>query len=390
MAQDFHHGVRVIETSDGTRSIRTISTAIIGMVCTADDADPVVFPLDTPVLITDVDKAIGKAGVTGTLAKCLDAIADQCKPVVVVVRVKKGATEAEQNSLVIGTTNAAGRFTGMKALLAAQNRLKVKPRILGAPGLDTLPVTTELAALAVRLRGFLYAYAWGCKTVADCLTYRSNFGQRELMLIWPDFTSWDTTANAEAIAWATARALGLRAYLDETQGWHKTLSNVPVQGVDGINIDVTWDLQDPATDAGLLNSKEVTTLIQRDGFRFWGSRTCSADPQFAFESYTRTAQVLADTMAEGQFWAMDKPMSPTLIRDVVATIQAKGRSMVKQGYLLGFNCWFSAEDNDPETLAAGKAWIDYDYTAVPPLEDLMLRQRITGRYLLDFASKVNS
>jgi phage tail sheath protein FI len=40
----------------------------------------------------------------------------------------------------------------------------------------------------------------------------------------------------------------------------------------------------------------------------------------------------------------------------------KGKSMVTQGYLLGFNCWFNAADNDPQTLAAGKAWIDYDYT----------------------------
>lgn len=390
MAQDFHHGIRVLEVTDGTRSIRTISTAIIGMICTADDADPVAFPLDTPVLITDVDTAIGKAGVTGTLAKCLDAIADQCKPVIVVVRVRQGETEAEQNSLVIGTTNAEGRLTGMKALLAAQNRLKVKPRIIGAPGLDTLPVATELASIAVKLRGFLYAYAWGCKTVADVMTYRANFGNREMMLIWPDFMAWDTAAKADAINWAVARALGLRALIDETQGWHKTLSNVPVQGVDGISIDVTWDLQDPATDAGLLNSKDITTLIQRDGFRYWGSRTCSADPQFAFESYTRTAQVLADTMAEGQFWAMDKPMSPTLIRDVLETIKAKGRSMVKEGYLLGFDCWFNADDNDPQTLAVGKAWIDYEYTPVPPLENLMLRQRITDKYLLDFASQVNA
>lgn len=64
----------------------------------------------------------------------------------------------------------------------------------------------------------------------------------------------------------------------------------------------------------------MTTLIRRDGFRFWGSRTCSDDPLFAFESYTRTAQVLADTMAEGQMWAIDKPLTPSLARDIVETI----------------------------------------------------------------------
>lgn len=39
MAQDYHHGVRVVEVNEGTRSITTVSTAIVGMVCTGDDAD---------------------------------------------------------------------------------------------------------------------------------------------------------------------------------------------------------------------------------------------------------------------------------------------------------------------------------------------------------------
>ena len=38
MAQDYHHGVRVVEVNEGTRPIRTVSTAVIGMVATATDA----------------------------------------------------------------------------------------------------------------------------------------------------------------------------------------------------------------------------------------------------------------------------------------------------------------------------------------------------------------
>ncbi|UGA39245.1 hypothetical protein JOS77_06640 [Chromobacterium haemolyticum] len=135
--------------------------------------------------------------------------------------------------------------------------------------------------------------------------------------------------------------------------------------------------------------KSITTLIRRDGFRFWGSRTCSDDPLFAFESYTRTAQVLADTLAEAHMWAMDKPLTPTLVKDIVDGVNAKGRELVTHGYLLGFTCWYDATVNDKDTLKAGKLAIDYDYTPIPPLENLMLRQRITDRYLLDFASKVN-
>ncbi|MBB6153711.1 hypothetical protein HDC30_000905 [Pseudomonas sp. JAI115] len=390
MADEYHHGVRVLEINEGTRPIRTVSTAVIGLVCTADDADPSVFPLDTPVLLTNVQAAIGKAGTEGTLAASLQAIGDQTKPLTVVVRVATGKTDAETTSNLIGTTNASGKYTGMKALLASKGRLKVTPRILGVPGLDSLPVATALVSIAQQLRAFAYVSAWDCSTKEEATAYRENFGAREVMVIWPDFQNWNTVTSATVAAPAVARALGLRAKIDQEIGWHKTLSNVAVNGVTGISADVFWDLQNPATDANYLNSNEVTTLINEGGYRFWGSRTCSDDPLFAFENYTRTAQVLADTMANAQMWAIDRPMHPSLVRDMLESINDKFREMVAGGYLIGGSAWFPDDVNDETTLKAGKLYIDYDYTPVPPLEDLTLRQRITDRYLVDFSSRLNS
>ncbi len=387
---DYLHGVRVIELNDGTRPIRTIPTAVIGMVCTAEDADATVFPLDTPVLITNVQTAVGKAGVKGTLAASLQGIADQTKPYVIVVRVKEGADEAATTTALIGTTTADGKYTGMKALLAAKARIGMTPRILGVPGLDSLPVATALGAVAKDLRAFAYFSAWNCKTKEEVVAYRENFGGREMMMIWPDFLNWDTVTNKTASASAVARALGLRAKIDQETGWHKTLSNVAVSGVTGISADVFWDLQNPATDANYLNSNEVTTLINSNGFRFWGSRTCSDDPLFAFENYTRTAQILADTMAEAHMWAIDRPMHASLVRDLVEGVNAKMRELVSQGYLIGGSCWYPDDINTKDTLKAGKLWVDYDYTPVPPLEDLTFQQRITDRYLIEFAKGINS
>lgn len=386
---DYHHGTRVQEINQGTRSISTVSTAIVGMVCTGSDADATAFPLNTPVLLTNVQAAVGKAGSKGTLAASLQAIADQAKPMTVVVRVAEGATAAETTSNIIGGVTA-GKYTGMKALLAAKAQLGVVPRILGVPGLDTQPVTTAMVAIAKQLRGFVYANCNGCATKEEAVAYRNQFGARELMLHWPEFLAWSTTENKTVTVNATARALGLRAQLDRDIGWHKTLSNATVEGVTGISKDVFWDLQDTATDSDYLNSNEVTTLINHDGYRFWGSRTCSEDPIFAFENYTRTAQVLADTMAEAHFWAVDKPMHPSLVRDLVEGINAKFRELTRQGYLLGGECWYDADANEKESLKAGKLFLDYDYTPVPPLEDLTLRQRITDRFLADFATRVNA
>lgn len=393
---DFKHGVQVLEINEGTRVISTVSTAIIGMVCTAPDADEKMFPLNVPVLITDVVAAAGKAGTKGTLSSALAAIGDQCKPVTVVVRVAEGegeddeAIQASTISNIIGGADENGQYTGLKALLTAKAVTGVKPRILGVPGLDTKEVAVALASICQQLRAFGYISAWGCKTLSDAIKYRDNFSQRELMLIWPDFLAWDTTANASTTAWATARALGLRAKIDQETGWHKTLSNVGVNGVTGISSSVFWDLQAPGTDADLLNEAGVTTLVRSDGFRFWGNRCCSDDPLFLFENYTRTAQVLADTMAEAHQWAVDKPMTATLIRDIVEGIKAKFRELKTNGYIIDADCWYDESANDKESLKAGKLYIDYDYTPVPPLENLTLRQRITDKYLVSLGSTANS
>ncbi|WP_369335756.1 phage tail sheath protein [Halomonas sp. ND22Bw] len=500
MAQDYHHGVRVVEINEGTRPIRTVSTAVIGLVATAPDAAAAVaasllvdsaaaesgvtytaatagttgnairvryvdpgsasaalavtvsgqditvslatdtegeitstaaevataingeadasalvtaaeegtgagvvaasgfqyltggedepFPLNTPVLVTDPLGAQGDAGDTGTLARSLDAIADQAKTMIVVVRVAEGADDAETKTNVIGGVNASGKRTGVQSLLAAEGRLGVKPRILGVPELDDADVTSELIGVGQKLRAFVYASAGDSTTMEEAAMYRENFGAREVMVIWPDFTGWDTATSSTRTHSAVARAMGLRAKADQAIGWHKTLSNMPVNGVTGISQDVFWDLQDPNTDAGYLNSHEVTTLINRGGYRFWGSRTCSVDPLFAFENYTRTAQVIADTIAEAHLWAVDKPMHPSLVKDIVEGINAKFREWKRLGYIIDGEAWFDAEINTPEVLKAGKLYIDYDYTPVPPLENLMLQQRITDRYLVEFADRV--
>ena len=109
MPTDYHHGVRVVEYNEGTRPIRVIETSIIGLVATATDADAATFPLDTPVLVSNLLSASGKAGDKGTLAKSLDAIVDQANTLAVIVRVDPGADDAATNSAVIGKVTADGK-----------------------------------------------------------------------------------------------------------------------------------------------------------------------------------------------------------------------------------------------------------------------------------------
>jgi uncharacterized protein len=381
------HGIKVNELTTGARPLVPIASAIIGLVATATaPAGPetvaldAAFPLDTPVLVADIRSAIGNAGTGGTLLPALEAIADQTSPILVVVRVAPGEDDAEMTANVIGG-NVGGVATGMQCLLDAQAQLGIRPRILGCPGLDTQEVTAEMAIIAKRLRAMVYARAIGDE-IADALTYREEFAAREIMLVWPNFTN-------QFAGDAVARALGLRARIDEEQGWHKTLSNVAVDGVTGIDKSVYFDLQDASTPAGVLNDGQVTTIIRMNGYRFWGNRTCSDVPEFAFESAVRTSQVLQDTIAEGLAWAVDKPMTRGLIKDIIETINAEFRSLKAQGRIIEGNAWFDPALNSQTDLAGGKLTIDYDFTPVAPLENLNLNQRITDRYYAGFADQLN-
>lgn len=381
------HGIKVNELTTGARPIVPIASAVIGLVATASAAAgapaaalDAAFPLNTPVLVTDIRSAIGDAGTGGTLLPALEAIADQTSPILVVVRVALGEDDAETTANVIGG-NSGGVATGMQCLLDAQAQIGIRPRILGCPGLDVQEVTAELVIVAKRLRGMVYARAMGDE-VADVLTYREEFSARELMLIWPNFTN-------QFAGDAVARAMGLRARIDEEQGWHKTLSNVAVDGVSGIDKSVYFDLQDATTPAGVLNDGQITTIIRMNGYRFWGNRTCSDLPEFAFESAVRTAQVLQDTIAEGLAWAVDKPMTRGLIKDIIETINAEFRSLKAQGRIIDGKAWFDPALNSQTDLASGRLTIDYDFTPAAPAENIILNQRITDRYYAGFADQLN-
>jgi phage tail sheath protein FI len=394
MADRYHHGISLTEVSNSARTIATVATAVIGLVATAPAAAADAFPLNRPVLVRDLDAAVVAAGAGGTLAATLSAIAATVRAPVVVVRVAPGADAAATQAAIIGA-DVNGLRTGMQALLGAEAATGAKPRILATPGLENEAVTAALAEVAEKLRAMAYAKALG-ENVAAVDAYAAGFTSRALMLLWPDVTV--RRADGTTVpSFAAAHAIAMRARIDQEQGWHKTLSNVPLPGITagagvaGISRDVTFDIQDPDCDANVLNAANVTTLVRINGeLRFWGSRTTSSDADFAFESATRTAHILADTIAAGLVWAIDKPLIPSLARDIVEQCNEKFRAMTRAGEIYGAVAVFDAAKNPTEQLRTGVLTIGYRYTPIPPLERLNLVQAISDEFLANFADLVSA
>ncbi|HKY46153.1 MAG TPA: phage tail sheath subtilisin-like domain-containing protein [Pyrinomonadaceae bacterium] len=165
MADQFLHGVEVINIDDGARPISTVSTSVIGIVGTAPDADATAFPLNTPVVVANSRALAAKLSTNpatqeGTLIPAMDSIFDQAGAVVVVVRVEEGETDAETLANVLGGVNSTtGQYEGVQALLAAESITGVKPRILIAPGFTHQRVQGGLTGITVTTQGAGYAAA---------------------------------------------------------------------------------------------------------------------------------------------------------------------------------------------------------------------------------------
>lgn len=357
-----HHGIKFNPTTSTTRSIKSASTSAIALVAASSDADATYFPEGEMVSVNSLSTALTKAGNNGNLAKVLNTIADQVSPTnLCVIRV---ANDAEDTDVV----------TALNKLTNAKTMFGFKPKILGIPGLESHATIAALGTVAKKLLGFGYFRPIGA-TQDAAITDREQYGDRELMALWPDFSDYDGQA--------IAAALGHRAYLDEYFGFQYSLENENINGVTGISHDVSWDISGVGTNAAALNNADITTIIRNNGFKFWGLRTMASDPLFAFEVATRTDQFLQETMTDGLVWAMGKPITKGLIKQIISTINAKFAELKIAGKIIDAVAWFEKEANPADQIASGKLVLKYKYTYCAPMESLDVNPEITSEFYIN-------
>ena len=382
MPEQFLHGVEVVEIDTGTRPIRTVRSSVIGLVGTAPNADADKFPLNKPVLIAGKRSDAAGLGDAGTLMPAIDDIFDQAGAIVVVVRVEEGIDDAATLSNVIGGTDAITDLPeGLQVLLTAESELGVAPRILVVPEFSQeQAVVADLISIATKLRAVIIADGPNSND-ADAIAYRDNFGSDRIYLVDPWVKVWDTVTSTEIIRPASARVAGVIAKSDAERGFWHSPSNRLIDGILGTARPIDFTLGDATSRANILNENEVTTIIQRDGYRLWGNRTLSADPKWAFLKRRRIADMINESIMQAHFWAVDRNADRTYFEDVIEGVNAYGRRMITVGALVGFKCWADPDLNTPEALEAGQVYFDYDWVETPTAEHITFRSMINNGYL---------
>jgi phage tail sheath protein FI len=157
------HGIETIELDSPSGPVETVKSNVIGLVGTAPDADPDLFPLNTPVpVFADALKA-GQLKSTGTLLDGIDAIYSQKSAVVVVVRVAEGQSQEETWSNAVGSPSGK---TGVWSLLKSRPMLGLVPKLLVAPGLTSGRPTNGVKGFVIGTQGAGYVLATTSVSVA--------------------------------------------------------------------------------------------------------------------------------------------------------------------------------------------------------------------------------
>jgi phage tail sheath protein FI len=156
MAEQFLHGIETIEVDDGIRPVRTLKSAVIGLIGTAPDADVSKYPYNEPILIVGNPRQAADLGEAGTLKDALDRIFEQGGATVIVVRVEEGSTDAETRGNIVGSPTSG---TGVWAFLQARSKVGLSPRILIAPGWTSYRVTDGVTDVSMVLQGSGYTEA---------------------------------------------------------------------------------------------------------------------------------------------------------------------------------------------------------------------------------------
>ncbi len=382
MAEQFLHGIEIVEIDDGARPIRTVKSSVIGLVGTAPDAKEEKFPLNKPVLIAGRRTEAAGLGKTGTLPEAIDGIFDQCGAMVVVIRVEQGQDDAATISNVIGgVDDDTGERLGIQALLDARNAVKVIPRILIAPGFShQMAVGTEMVAVAERMKSVVIGDGPNTND-ADAISYRENYGSARMYIVDPWVKVWDTVTNGEIVQPTSARVAGLISKMDNDRGFWWSPSNQVINGIVGTARGIDFGLGDFNCRANYLNENEVTTIVHEEGYRLWGNRTCATDPKWAFLNVRRTADMIQESLLYAHLWAVDRAISKTYVEDVREGVERYLRHLKKIGAILGGSCWVDPELNSKDQVAQGIVYWDFDFTPPPPAEHLVFRSHIVDDYI---------
>lgn len=400
MPASFLHGVETIEITKGARTIQTVKTAVIGIIGTApiDEVEEQYKTINEPTLILNETEALryfGKSKAGFTIPDALDAMFDQGAGIAIVINVfdpsKHESVEDVALSDIIGGIDAiTGKRTGLKAFEDCYSLFGYYPKTLIAPVFcENTAIVSEMNVICNKIRAIGIVDAPVGTTVQEAITGRGSQGtinfntsSERIILCYPHLKVYDTETDTIKLQPYSQRLAGVIAAKDIEKGYHWSPSNTEIQGIVGVEKQLTSMINDPTSEVNTLNEAGIVTVFNSfgTGFRTWGNRSAafpSSTLPTNFINVRRTADILHESVEYSMLQFIDYPIDNGLIDSICETVNQFIRTLIGRGALIDGKCTFNQDKNPTTELANGHLLFDIEFMPPTPAE------RITFESFID-------
>ena len=390
MPANFLHGIETIEVSTGTKTIKTVKTAVIGLIGTApiNKVKDEYKSINTPILITNEEDAalyFGEHEAGLTIPQSLNAIFDQGAGIVIVINVfdpsvHENVEDVELSDIVGKIEALTGKRTGLKVFEDCYSEFGYYPKTIIAPvyGEDQV-VVNEINIICKKLRAIGLVDAPIGTSVQDAIKARGentinfNINSDRIVLCYPHLKVYDYSSQQIKLEPYSQRLAGVIAAKDIDKGYHYSPSNTNIEGIIGTEKNLTSMINDPTSEVNLLNEAGIVTVFNSygTGFKTWGNRS-SAYPSntepINFINIRRTADILHESVEQAMLDYIDLPIDEGLIDTICEVVNQFVRTLIGRGALIDGKCTFNSDKNPSNEIANGHLVFDLEFMPPSPAE----------------------
>ena len=272
----------------------------------------------------------------------------------------------------------ADLLAAISRLLEAESEIKAKPDLIvvpdktwnvigGSPVGTASAVVTRLKTVALQLDAVPIINAAPTSVTLARTWSDANAGAslyRVFPRVIPDFQT-DAFDSSPYIAGAIAAR-------DARLGIGANPMTAVIQGIVGLEVPVSWQLDSIVNSAGSLQSDNVNTIIRRGDWRLWGALMGVADDSQDFTRFINVYRVRND-VKRNLYETMFPYFGRNITRKVLDRVIAGGNAYlsilaVDEQIAPGGKVVAPASKNTPAQLAAGDLTFVLDYTPIFPAQ----------------------
>ena len=169
------------------------------------------------------------------------------------------------------------------------------------------------------------------QSMSDVMRYRGQVDSKHAALYYPWVRILDPITEREIHLPPSGFIAGIYARNDVEQGVHKAPANEVVRQAIDLEVRLNKAQQDVLNPLGI----NCLRFFEGRGFRVWGARTISSDPEWKYVNLRRYFAYLERSTELGTQWAVFENNGPLLWANVQSTVEDFLYNEWKSGRLLG-------------------------------------------------------